>query len=195
MWVQLAPESFSADLASSLCNDTGNVYWGSSSGVFIVFWGFFTAGSNNEVLGSVSTNSGDFGVFLGCFTVGPCSSSVLESVSTNPGDFGAFLGPSNLGDFGFSLGCHVFLTFFPALVTVFFPWLDPDVLLAFCFSLVSPDDPVWPMYFCSACSSSSNRVKAWILFGLISTITSCSGKCQSNHLSLIYFFHCCILAT
>ena len=49
---------------------------------------------------------------------------------------------------------------------------------------------------CTACPSSSNRLNAWIVFGLsISTMTSLSGKCRSNHLSLTYLSRRCILAT
>ena len=44
--------------------------------------------------------------------------------------------------------------------------------------------------------SSSNLWNAWILFELsISAMTSCSGKCQSNHLNLTYLLRHSILAT
>ena len=52
------------------------------------------------------------------------------------------------------------------------------------------------LYFCSPCPSSSNRLNAWILFGLsISTITSWSGKYRSSNFSLTYLLRRCILAT
>ena len=52
------------------------------------------------------------------------------------------------------------------------------------------------LYLHSTWPSSSQRLNAWILSGLsISTITSWSGKCQSNHLSLKYLLRRCILAT
>ena len=40
----------------------------------------------------------------------------------------------NSGDFGAFLGCGVFLTFFLALVAVFFPLLDIDAFLGLCSS-------------------------------------------------------------
>ena len=50
------------------------------------------------------------------------------------------------------------------------------------------------LYFRSAFPSSSNWLNAWILCGLsISAITSWSGKCQSNRLSLTYLLRRCIL--
>ena len=50
-------------------------------------------------------------------------------------------------------------------------------------SRVKSINPKW-LYFCSVRLSSSDRLNAWILFGLpISTMASCPGKCQSNHLS------------
>ena len=50
------------------------------------------------------------------------------------------------------------------------------------------------LYLCSTWPSSSNLLNAWILFGLpFSTITSWSGKCQSNHLTFTYLLCRCIL--
>ena len=59
------------------------------------------AGSySSSVLESVSTNSGDFDAFWGCFTAGRVSGSSSESskpVSIDPGDFGAFWGNLTAG--------------------------------------------------------------------------------------------------
>ena len=50
------------------------------------------------------------------------------------------------------------------------------------------------LHFRSACPSSSNWLDTWILFELsISTLTSWSRKCRSNHLSLTYLLRRCIL--
>ena len=64
--------------------------------------------------------------------------------------------------------------------------------MAYNSSRVKSSSLKW-LYFCSACPSSSNRLNAWIMFGLsISTITSWSGKCWSYHLSLTHLLHRCI---
>ena len=70
-----------------------------------------------------------------------------------------------------------------------------DIPIAYNSSRVRPINLKW-LYLRSACSSSSSLLSAWILFGFsISTMTSCSGICQSNHLSFTYLLLRCILST